>query len=427
MNENFKFEVLHVDKQTGARLGRLHTPHGDIDTPVYMPVGTQATVKAMTPRDVEETGASILLSNTYHLYLRPGHKLVEQAGGLHKFMHWDMPILTDSGGFQVFSLANKKDIHEDGVLFRSHIDGSKHLFTPESVMAVEQALGADIAMCFDECAPGTADYRYAVKAMDRTHRWAERCKEVHTRPDQALFGIVQGCVYEDLRIESAKNLASMDFPGYGIGGLSVGEPKEKMYEMLDAIRPYMPENKPRYLMGVGSPDCLIEGVKRGVDMFDCVLQTRAARNGLALTRKGRIMLRNQTYAEDYCPAPSSPCTTSASPCGSWRTSEKPSRRTGSATSPGSSWRSSCSDGVRSDIDNGIGDGGPGGVHRPGTTRRRLRGPVWGLGGGEDRLLPRRRPCSGARSFEQPYLHHRAGVPHSSAPLPLRRLSAGGRR
>ena len=266
MNEHFKFEVLHVDKQTGARLGRLHTPHGDIDTPVYMPVGTQATVKAMTPRDVEETGASIILSNTYHLYLRPGHKLVEQAGGLHKFMNWHKPILTDSGGFQVFSLAKKKDIHEDGVLFRSHIDGSKHLFTPESVMAVEQALGADIAMCFDECAPGTADYRYAVKAMDRTHRWAERCKEVHTRPDQALFGIVQ-----------------------------------KMYEMLDAIRPYMPENKPRYLMGVGSPDCLIEGVLRGVDMFDCVLQTRAARNGLALTRKGRIMLRNQTYAEDFSP------------------------------------------------------------------------------------------------------------------------------
>ena len=301
MNENFKFEVLHVDKQTGARLGRLHTPHGDIDTPVYMPVGTQATVKAMTPRDVEETGASILLSNTYHLYLRPGHRLVEQAGGLHKFMHWNKPILTDSGGFQVFSLAKKGDIHEDGVLFRSHIDGSKHLFTPESVMAVEQALGADIAMCFDECAPGTADYRYAVKAMDRTHRWAERCREVHTRPDQALFGIVQGCVYEDLRIESAKTLAAMDFPGYGIGGLSVGEPKEKMYEMLDAIRPYMPENKPRYLMGVGSPDCLIEGVLRGVDMFDCVLQTRAARNGLALTRKGRIMLRNQTYAEDFSP------------------------------------------------------------------------------------------------------------------------------
>ena len=297
----FSFEVEHVDKQTGARLGCLHTPHGDIQTPVYMPVGTQATVKAMTPRDVEETGASIILSNTYHLYLRPGHELVKEAGGLHKFMQWNKPILTDSGGFQVFSLAKKKDIKEDGVLFRSHVDGSRHFFTPESVMEVEQALGADIAMCFDECAPASADHRYAVGAMNRTHRWAERCLEAHTREDQALFGIVQGCIYEDLRIESAKTLASMDFPGYGIGGLSVGEPKEIMYRMLDEIRPYMPEDKPRYLMGVGSPDCLLEGIRRGVDMFDCVLQTRAARNGLALTRKGRVMLRNNTYAHDFGP------------------------------------------------------------------------------------------------------------------------------
>lgn len=297
----FSFEVEHVDKQTGARLGLLHTPHGDIQTPVYMPVGTQATVKAMTPRDVEETGASIILSNTYHLYLRPGHTLVQEAGGLHSFMHWNKPILTDSGGFQVFSLARKGDIKEDGVLFRSHIDGSKHFFTPESVMEVEQALGADIAMCFDECAPGTADYRYAVGAMNRTHRWAERCREAHTREDQALFGIVQGCVYGDLRIQSAKTLASMDFPGYGIGGLSVGEPKDVMYRMLEEIRPYMPEDKPRYLMGVGSPDCLLEGIKRGVDMFDCVLQTRAARNGLALTRQGRVQLRNNNYAHDFGP------------------------------------------------------------------------------------------------------------------------------
>lgn len=297
----FSFEVEHVDKQTGARLGLLHTPHGDIQTPVYMPVGTQATVKAMTPRDVEETGASIILSNTYHLYLRPGHALVQEAGGLHSFMHWNKPILTDSGGFQVFSLARKGDIKEDGVLFRSHIDGSKHFFTPESVMEVEQALGADIAMCFDECAPGTADYRYAVGAMNRTHRWAERCREAHTREDQALFGIVQGCVYGDLRIQSAKTLASMDFPGYGIGGLSVGEPKDVMYRMLEEIRPYMPEDKPRYLMGVGSPDCLLEGIKRGVDMFDCVLQTRAARNGLALTRQGRVQLRNNNYAHDFGP------------------------------------------------------------------------------------------------------------------------------
>ena len=297
----FSFEVEHVDKQTGARLGLLHTPHGDIQTPVYMPVGTQATVKAMTPRDVEETGASIILSNTYHLYLRPGHTLVQEAGGLHSFMHWNKPILTDSGGFQVFSLARKGDIKEDGVLFRSHIDGSKHFFTPESVMEVEQALGADIAMCFDECAPGTADYRYAVGAMNRTHRWAERCREAHTREDQALFGIVQGCVYGDLRIQSAKTLASMDFPGYGIGGLSVGEPKDVMYRMLEEIRPYMPEDKPRYLMGVGSPDCLLEGIKRGVDMFDCVLATRIARNGTALTSSGRLVVRNAQYAHDFGP------------------------------------------------------------------------------------------------------------------------------
>lgn len=301
MEQPFRFELLHVCKQSGARLGRLHTPHGIIETPCYMPVGTQATVKAMTPRDVEETKASILLANTYHLYLRPGHRLIEEAGGLHKFMNWNKPILTDSGGFQVFSLAKINDIKEDGVVFRSHIDGSKHFFTPESVMEIEQSLGADIAMCFDECAPHTADHSYAAKAMDRTHRWAERCKQAHTRPDQALFGIVQGGMFEDLRIESAKTLSDMDFIGYGIGGLSVGEPKPVMYRMLETIRPYMPENKPRYLMGVGSPDCLLEGVLRGVDMFDCVLQTRAARNGLALTANGRVMLRNNTFTHDFSP------------------------------------------------------------------------------------------------------------------------------
>ncbi|MDO4544139.1 MAG: tRNA guanosine(34) transglycosylase Tgt [Clostridia bacterium] len=301
MTKPFSFELLHVCKQSGARLGRLYTPHGVIDTPCYMPVGTQATVKAMTPRDVEETGASILLANTYHLYMRPGHELVAEAGGLHKFMHWDRPILTDSGGFQVFSLAKINDILEDGVVFRSHIDGSKHLFTPESVMEIEQALGADIAMCFDECAPHTADHAYAKKAMERTHRWAARCKQAHTRQDQALFGIVQGGMYKDLRIESAKHLSDMDFIGYGIGGLSVGEPKPVMYEMLETLMPHMPKDKPRYLMGVGSPDCLLEGVLRGVDMFDCVLQTRAARNGLALTGNGRVMLRNKTFERDFTP------------------------------------------------------------------------------------------------------------------------------
>lgn len=297
----FTYELKHVCKQSGARYGVLHTPHGDIETPIFMPVGTQATVKAMTPRDLLDVGANIILGNTYHLYLRPGHKLVEEAGGLHKFMHWDRPILTDSGGFQVFSLAKINDIKEDGVMFRSHIDGSKHFFTPESVMDVEQALGADIAMCFDECAPYPSDRAYTIGAMERTHRWAERCKAAHTRGDQALFGIVQGGMFADLRIQSAKTITNMDFPGFGIGGLSVGEPKEIMYEMLETMMPYMPEHKPRYLMGVGSPDCLLEGVLRGVDMFDCVLQTRAGRNGMALTRRGRMTLKNAKYEHDHTP------------------------------------------------------------------------------------------------------------------------------
>lgn len=301
MNKFFKYELIKTCKQSGARLGRLHTPHGIIETPCYMPVGTQATVKAVQPRELEEIGSGIILANTYHLYLRPGHKLVEEAGGLHKFMNWNRPILTDSGGFQVFSLAGINSIKEDGVEFRSHLDGSRHFFTPESVMEVEQALGADIAMVFDECAPYPSDYKYTAEAMDRTHRWAARCKQAHTREDQALFGIVQGGMYKDLRIESAKALSDMDFIGYGIGGLSVGEPKPIMYDMLETIMPYMPENKPRYLMGVGTPDCLIEGVLRGVDMFDCVLQTRVARNGLALTRQGRCTIRNATFERDFTP------------------------------------------------------------------------------------------------------------------------------
>ncbi len=301
MNTRISFELVKTCRQSGARLGILHTPHGDIETPCYMPVGTQATVKAMTPRDLEDVRAGIILSNTYHLYLRPGHDLVREAGGLHTFMHWNHPILTDSGGFQVFSLAKMNDITEDGVVFRSHIDGSSHFFTPEKVMEIEEALGADIAMCFDECAPFPSDHAYAYGAMQRTHRWAERCREAHTREDQALFGIVQGSTFRDLRVESARTLAAMDFPGYGIGGLSVGEPKETMYEMLEEIMPFMPENKPRYLMGVGSPDCLLEGVLRGVDMFDCVLQTRTARNGLAMTRHGKRMLRNAVYERDFTP------------------------------------------------------------------------------------------------------------------------------
>lgn len=301
MRNGFEFELIHTCKQTGARLGRLHTPHGDIQTPCFMPVGTQATVKAMTPRDLDEVGASIILSNTYHLYMRPGHETVREAGGLHEFMHWDKPILTDSGGFQVFSLSSMNKITDEGVVFRSHIDGSKHIFTPEKAIEIEEALGADIMMCFDECTPYPADRRYTRDAMERTHRWAAQCQAAQKRNDRALFGIVQGGMYGDLRIESAKTLADMDFIGYGIGGLSVGEPKEIMYDMLEHIEPHMPKEKPRYLMGVGSPDCLLEGVMRGVDMFDCVLQTRIARNGLALTMDGKHMLRNAEYAHDFRP------------------------------------------------------------------------------------------------------------------------------
>ena len=300
-NPAFRFELLHVCAQSGARRGRLHTPHGIIETPCYMPVGTQATVKAMLPRDLKEIGTMILLANTYHLFERPGHDLVKEAGGLHRFMRWDGPILTDSGGFQVFSLASSNKIREDGVEFRSLLDGRTHFFTPESVMEIEQALGADIAMAFDECAPFPSDRAYTIAAMNRTHRWVQRCIAAHTREDQALFGIVQGGMFGDLRIQSAKFLADLDMTGYGIGGLSVGEPKPLMYEMLETLMPHMPADRPRYLMGVGSPDCLVEGAIRGIDMFDCVLQTRIARNGLALTGNGKLMLRNAVFARDFQP------------------------------------------------------------------------------------------------------------------------------
>ena len=301
MSQPFSYEVKHVCKQSGARLGVLHTPHGDIPTPIYMPVGTSACVKAMTPREMKEIGTKILLSNTYHLHLRPGENLIREAGGLHKFMGWDGPILTDSGGFQVFSLAGIRKIEEKGVTFRSHLDGSKQFIGPEESMDIQQALGSDICMAFDVCTAYPCDRETAKKNMETTHRWAERCKMHHTREDQALFGIVQGAFFRDLRIESAKTLADMDFIGYGIGGLSVGEPKPLMYEMLDEIRPYMPENKPRYLMGVGTPDCFIEGVIRGVDMFDCVLATRIARNGSVMTRRGRVVVKNGKYARDFTP------------------------------------------------------------------------------------------------------------------------------
>ncbi|MBR3742530.1 MAG: tRNA guanosine(34) transglycosylase Tgt [Clostridia bacterium] len=301
MSNPVTFELLHTCKQSGARLGVLHTPHGDIPTPIYMPVGTQATVKAMTPREMEEINAKIILSNTYHLHLRPGEDIVREAGGLHRFMDWRHPILTDSGGFQVFSLSELRKITEEGAAFRSHLDGSKQFISPEISMDIQQALGADIAMAFDVCSAYPCDRKTAEEAMRRTHRWAARCNKHHTRSDQALFGIVQGAFYEDLRIESAKTLADMDFPGYGIGGLSVGEPKPVMYDMLEKIEPHLPKNKPRYLMGVGTPDCFLEGVLRGVDMFDCVLATRIARNGTCFTRNGRLVVRNAAYARDFTP------------------------------------------------------------------------------------------------------------------------------
>lgn len=296
-----KYHLIKKDEKTAARAGILETPHGTIHTPVFMPVGTQATVKTISPEELKNLGAEIILGNTYHLYLRPGHDLVAEAGGLHGFMHWDRPILTDSGGFQVFSLNDLRKISDEGVLFRSHIDGSSHLFTPEKVMEIEMALGADIAMAFDECAPYPCDYQDVLGALERTTKWAARCKEAHHRPDQSLFGIIQGGTFRELRERSAREITAIGFPGYGIGGLSVGEPKPLMYEMLDYTVPLIPEDKPRYLMGVGSPDCLVEGVARGIDMFDCVLATRIARNGTVFVPEGKLVIRNAEYARDFSP------------------------------------------------------------------------------------------------------------------------------
>ena len=294
------YELLHIDKNSGARRGVVHTPHGDIQTPIFMPVGTLATVKAMSPEELKnDVKAQIILANTYHLYLRPGHNLVKEAGGLHKFMNWDKPILTDSGGFQVFSLSSLRKITEEGVQFNSHLDGSKHLFTPEKVMEIEEALGADIIMAFDECCKYPSSYEYTKKSMERTTRWAERCKNAHLSQNQGLFGIIQGGFYKDLRKISTDDLISMDFPGYAIGGISVGEPKEEFLDILRYTTPLMPENKPRYLMGVGTPDYLIEAAIAGIDMCDCVLPTRLARHGTALTSKGKIVIRNNEYSRDW--------------------------------------------------------------------------------------------------------------------------------
>ncbi len=296
------YEAIKTCKQSGARLGKVHTPHGTIETPAFMPVGTLATVKAMSPEELKQMDAHILLSNTYHLFLRPGHDIVREAGGLHRFMNWDRPILTDSGGFQVFSLSENRKISEEGVEFRSHLNGDRLFISPEKSIEIQNALGADIIMAFDECPPYPAEYDYVKQSLERTTRWAERCLKSHARPeDQALFAIVQGGVYEDLRKESALQLTSMDFPGYAIGGLSVGEPKRMMYGMLEQVTPLLPADKPRYLMGVGSPDALLEGSIRGIDMFDCVLPTRIARNGTTMTSEGRLVVRNAKYARDFGP------------------------------------------------------------------------------------------------------------------------------
>lgn len=297
----FRYEVVKVCRQSGARIGRFYTPHGVIETPVFMPVGTKATVKSLSPEEVEEAGSQILLSNTYHLYLRPGHEIVKKAGGLHDFMNWHKPILTDSGGFQVFSLSETRKVTEEGVTFSSFIDGSRHFMTPEKSMEIQMALGSDIVMAFDECSAAGVDFEYAEKAMLRTENWLKRSYSAMTSEHQILFPIIQGNMYPELRIESIKRSLPYAQCGIAIGGLSVGEPKPVMYEMLDVLREHYPENMPRYLMGVGSADCIIEGVIRGIDMFDCVLPTRTARNGTAMTFKGNLTIRNAKYKEDFTP------------------------------------------------------------------------------------------------------------------------------
>lgn len=297
-----RFEVLHVCKQSGARLGKLYTPHGVIETPIFMPVGTQATVKTLSPEELKEMNTQIILSNTYHLWLQPGDDIIKEAGGLHQFMRWDGPILTDSGGFQVFSLSKLRRITDEGVEFRHHKSGAKLFMTPEKAIAIQNNLGSDIMMSFDECVELPADYNYVKESVERTLKWAERGLKAHKNTEkQALFGIVQGGDFEDLREYSAKKTVELDFPGYAIGGLSVGESKETMYRIIETTIPHLPTNKPRYLMGVGSADALIEGSIRGIDMFDCVLPTRIARHGTAMTSFGRVVIKNQQYERDFTP------------------------------------------------------------------------------------------------------------------------------
>ena len=295
------YELIAQDPATGARAGLLHTPHGTFKTPMFMPVGTQATVKTVTPDELEEMGAQIILGNTYHLFLRPGTELIAEAGGLHDFMNWHKGILTDSGGFQVFSLGDTRKIKEEGVYFRSILDGSKQFLSPEVATRAQEELGSDIAMAFDECIPYPAEYDYAKKSTERTTRWAERCLKAHTRKDRGMFGIIQGGMYKDLRKQSAAEITSLPFDGFAIGGLSVVEPHDLMYEILEYTTQYMPVNKARYLMGVGTPDCLVEGVARGVDMFDCVFPTRVARNGMAMVHSGRMNMKNKQYERDFTP------------------------------------------------------------------------------------------------------------------------------
>ncbi|MGM9858843.1 MAG: tRNA guanosine(34) transglycosylase Tgt [Bacilli bacterium] len=297
----FYLEIKHVCKQTGARYGILHTPHGDVEVPMFMPVGTLATVKALSPEEVKECGAGVILANTYHLSLRPGADVVKAAGGVQKFMNYNGPMLTDSGGFQVFSLADNRKITEEGVTFKNHLNGAKCFYSPESVIELEEKIGADIIMSFDECPPWPVTHHYMEESVERTLRWAKRGKDAQTRDDQALFGIVQGGEFKDLRKHCAEELVKMDFDGYSIGGTSIGEPKDVMFEMVSYSVPYLPKDKPRYLMGVGSIDYILEGIAMGVDMFDCVLPTRIARHGALMTSKGRVNIRDAKYEYDFSP------------------------------------------------------------------------------------------------------------------------------
>src|ERR671925_709191 len=297
----FRFDVLRHDARTQARLGRITTAHGVFTTPVFMPVGTQASVKAVTPEELLACGVEIVLANTYHLYLRPTHTLIQEVGGLHHFMHWERPILTDSGGFQVYSLAGLRKLSEEGVLFRSHLDGSRHMLTPEKAVEIQAALGSDITMVLDECVPYPATYDYALTSQELTTRWARRAKTAHHHAEQALFGIVQGGMYPDLRAKSARELVELDFDGYALGGFSVGETKRLMNDLIEQTVAYLPAEKPRYLMGVGTPADLLRCVKLGVDMFDCVMPTRNARNGCLFTRQGKLIIKNASYAQDTRP------------------------------------------------------------------------------------------------------------------------------